>query len=340
MRYGQAEKMEIIRTVEESELSAKRTLEELDVNRSSFYEWYRRYSLEGYDGLATRKPYAQRFWNKIPEMEKKQIVSIALEHPERSPRELSHFITDTEGYFISESSVYRIVKAYDLITSPNFIVMTASDKFSHPTTRVNELWQTDFTYFKITGWGWYYLGTILDDYSRYIIAWKLYTTMASEDVEDLIEDAAAKIGIEHIAVKHRPRLLSDNGPCYVSEELKLYLESKGMAQTHGAPYHPMTQGKIERYHRSMKNQVNLVKYYFPWELEEEIARFVDYYNNDRYHESLDNVTPADVYYGRREEILTRREKIKRRTLRRRKLYNLSQTTTQKPSLNKNVVLSD
>lgn len=153
MRYGQAEKMEIIRTVEESELSAKRTLEELDVNRSSFYEWYRRYSLEGYDGLAPKKPYARRFWNKIPQMEKEQIVSIALEHPEKSPRELSCLITDKKGYFISESSVYpqdpvdRILKAYDLITSPNFIVMTASDKFSHPTTRINELWQTDFTYF-------------------------------------------------------------------------------------------------------------------------------------------------------------------------------------------------
>jgi putative transposase len=339
MRYGQAEKMEIIRTVEESELSVKRTLEELDVNRSSFYEWYRRYSQYGYDGLAARKPYAQRFWNKIPDFEKKQIVSVALKHPEKSPRELSCLITDTKGYFISESSVYRILKAYDLITSPNFIVMTASDKFSHPTTRVNELWQTDFTYFKIIGWGWYYLETILDDYSRYIIAWRLYTTMAAADVKDLIEDAAAKIGLDHIAVKHRPRLLSDNGPCYVSEELKQYLQTKGMAQTHGAPYHPMTQGKIERYHRSMKNQVNLVKYYFPWELEQEIARFVDYYNNERYHESLDNVTPADVYFGRKEEIITRREKIKRRTLKRRKLYNLSQTITHKSSLNKFADLS-
>ncbi len=127
------------------------------------------YGQDGYDGLAARKPSARRFWNKIPDVEKKQIVSVALGHPEKSPRELSCLITDTKGYFISESSVYRTLKAYDLITSPNFIVMTASDKFSHPTTGVNELWQTDFTYFKIVGWGWYYLERILDDYSRYII---------------------------------------------------------------------------------------------------------------------------------------------------------------------------
>jgi len=240
MRYSQAEKMEIIRTVEESELPVKRTLDELDVNRNSFYQWYRNYCKDGYDGLSVKKPHQRRFWNKIPDGEKKQVVSVALEYPEKSPRELSCLIIDRNGYFISESSVYRILKSYDLITSPNYIVMTASDKFTHPTTRVNELWQTDFTYFKIVGWGWYYPGSILDDYSRYIIAWKLYTTMATTDVTDLLEDAVTKTGTDRVAVKHRPRLLSDNGPCYVSGELKKFLESNGMAQTHGAAYHPMT----------------------------------------------------------------------------------------------------
>ena len=297
------------------------------------------YSKDGYDGLQVRKPHPRRFWNKIPEIEKKQIVSIALEHPEKSPRELSYLIIDRNGYFISESSVYRILKSYDLIASPHFIIMAAKEKFSHPTTRINELWQTDFTYFKIVGWGWYYLQSILDDYSRYVIAWKLYKTMAATDVKDLLEEAIMKTGIERIAVKHRPRLLSDNGSAYVSKELKTYLGKKGMAQTHGAPYHPMTQGKIERYHRSMKNEINLIKYYSTEELEREIDRFIDYYNNERYHESLDNVTPSDVYHGRREEILTRRGKIKQRTLRIRKQHNLSLTTTQKSSLNKIPILS-
>lgn len=328
MRYSQAEKMEIIRTVEESELSAKKTLKEMDINRSSFYEWYRRYEQSGYDGLAAKKPHPRRFWNKIPEREKEQIVAVALKRPEDSPRQLACHITDTQGYFISESSVYRILKSYDLVPSPNYIVMAASDRFHNPTTRVNELWQTDFTYFKIIGWGWYYLGTVLDDYSRYIIAWKLFTTMATTDVKDLLDVAIGKTGIEHVEVRHRPRLLSDNGPAYVSEELKSYLASKGMTQTHGAPYHPMTQGKIERYHRSMKNVINLQKYYLPWELEQEVARFVTYYNNERYHESLDNVTPADVYQGRHTEILTRRERLKQRTLKARKSYNLSQPTAR------------
>ena len=139
--------MEIIRTVEQSELSVRRTLEELGINRSTFYNWYRRYSEDGYDGLADKRPNARRFWNKIPESVKEEVVQIALEHPDKSPRELAPYIIDTQGNFISESSVYRILKEYDLITSPNYIVMSAKDSFTNPTKRVHELWQTDFTYF-------------------------------------------------------------------------------------------------------------------------------------------------------------------------------------------------
>ena len=123
-------------------------------------------------------------------------------------------------------------------------------------------------------------------------------------------------------VAHRPRLLSDNGPCYVSGELADYLETHKIVHTRGAPYHPMTQGKIERYHRSMKNVVKLENYYSPWELERAIARFVDDYNHRRLHEALDNVTPADAFEGRRPAILARREQIKRRTLAQRKRENL------------------
>ncbi len=314
--------------VEGSDLSARQTLEELDVSSSSFYDWYRRYRADGYDGLAARKPNARKFWNRIPEAEKEQVVSIALEHPEKSPRQLAWHITDRQGYFISESSVYRVLKSYDLVPSPAYIVMAASDTFKHPTKRVHELWQTDFTYFKITGWGWYYLGSVLDDYSRYVISWKLFPTMSATDVKELLDLAVDKTGIEHVAVRHRPRLLSDNGPCYLSGELEKYLREQGIAHTRGAPYHPMTQGKIERFHRSMKNEVKLQHYYLPGELEQELGRFIEYYNNERYHESLNNITPRDVYFGRNKQIEDRRERIKRQTLYVRRLQNLSQTKSQ------------
>jgi len=321
MRYSPSEKLEIIRIVEDSELSVRKTLRELGIHRSTFYNWYRRYLDGGLEGLGIQKPKARCFWNKIPEEVKEQVVSEALEQTALSPRELACHITDTKGYFISESSVYRILKNHDLITSPAYILMQAGDSFKNPTRRIHELWQTDFTYFRVVGWGWYYLSTVLDDYSRYIIAWKLTASMTATDVKETLDEAVKNTGIKQIKVRHRPRLLSDNGPCYLSHELKSYLEKQGMAHTRGAPYHPMTQGKIERYHRSMKNVVKLQNYYFPWELEKEISMFVDYYNNHRYHEALNNVTPADVYFGRYHEIITKREQIKIKTLKLRKKIN-------------------
>jgi len=138
------------------------------------------------------------------------------------------------------------------------------------------------------------------------------------DVEETLNVAVAKTGVQHIKVNHRPRLLSDNGPAFISEALKKYLKHHQMNHVRGAPYHPQTQGKIERYHRSMKSIVKLDIYYSPSDLKQAIASFVDYYNTQRYHESLDNVTPADMYFGRYEEVLAQRQQIKQQTLRQRR----------------------
>jgi putative transposase len=322
MRYSQAEKMEIIRLVEASDLPVKRTLEELEVPRSSFYRWYERYLVEGYDGLADHKPGPQQFWNRIPDSVRQQVVEVALDRPDQSPRQLAWYLTDTEGYFISETSVYRILKRFDLITSPVFDLVRASDTFKNPTKRVNEMWQTDFTQFKVIGWGWYYLCTILDDFSRYILAWRLSTTMAATDVQDTLQMALDKTGIQYIQVKHRPRLLSDNGPAFIADALRDYLKPYDIDPIHGRPLHPQTQGKIERYHRSMKSVVKLNIFFFPWELDQAVADFVVYYNTQRYHESLDNLTPEDVYLGRNTEVLTQRERIKQQTLQQRRSIHL------------------
>ena len=320
--YSASEKLAIIRLVEDSELSIRRTLAEINVSRSSFYRWYRVYERDGYEGLDNCSRASSQNWHKIPDSIRAQVVEIALEQAELTPRELAWYITDTRDYFISESSVYRILKAHDLITSPQFMVMSAADCFQNPTHEVHELWQTDFTYFRVVGWGWYFLSTILDDYSRYIISWRLTTTMAASDVMDTLEDALKVTGLKHARVHHKPRLLSDNGPCYISGELKRWLNDHEIEHTRGAPYHPQTQGKIERYHRSMKNVVKLENYYYPWQLEKAIAAWVQHYNHERYHESLDNVTPADMYQGRRDDILAQRAIIKSRTMMQRKVQNL------------------
>ncbi len=318
MRRTASEKMEIIRLVEGTDLPVRATLRQLGVARSTFYGWYQRYDAGGFDGLEDKKPSVQPRWNAIPEKVRKKVLGLALEHTELSPRELACRYTDQERYFVSESSVYRLLKEADLITSPAYILMSASDSFKNPTTRVHEMWQTDFTYFRIINWGWYYLSTVLDDFSRYIVSWKLSATMGATDVMETLDEALAITGVDQVKVKHRPRLLSDNGPAYLSGELRDYLDERKMTHTRGAPYHPQTQGKIERWHRTMKNVVKLEHYYFPGELKEALRDFVAYYNNERYHEALDNVTPADVYFGRQYRIITEREKIKKRTMRNRR----------------------
>ena len=327
MRYEASEKYEIIRLVEQSSLPVKQTLARLDIHRSTFYAWLKRYEAGGIDALEDRKPVPRSAWNKLPEDEQATIVDLALEKPALSPREIAVTYTDEKERFVSESTVYRLLKAQDLITSPAYILMEAGDKFQHPTTRVNEMWQTDFTYCKIIGWGWYYLSTILDDYSRFILAWRLCTTMAASDVSDTLDDALSFTGLDQVKVKHKPRLLSDNGPSYIASDLADYLDDKGMDHTRGRPYHPQTQGKIERWHRSLKNQILLENYYLPGDLEQRIGEFVDYYNHERYHESLNNLTPADVYYGRGSQILERWEKIKLETLAmRRQMHYDNQAT--------------
>lgn len=319
MRYTPAEKQEIIHLVEGSEKSVRHTLKELGIPRSTFYDWYQRYQDKGFAGLKTRSAQQKQFWNRIPDEVRHQVVEVALDYPDKSPRQLAWHIVDTEEYFISESSVYRILKAHDLVTSPAYNIVTAGAEFKHKTRHPNEMWQTDFTQFKVVSWGWYYLCSVLDDFSRYILAWRLAPTMNSEDVKDTLDIARHKTGLtQPITVKHRPRLLSDNGSSFISADLANYLKQHRIEHVRGAPYHPQTQGKIERYHRSMKNIIKLDHYYFPWELEQAIAAFVTYYNCQRYHESLDNMTPADVYLGRAQEVQDRRATIKQKTLRQRR----------------------
>lgn len=318
MRRSASEKMEIIRIVSDSELGVTKTLRELGINKSTFYKWYNNYLLKGFDGLLPKSPNRKYYWNKIPDTQRQEVVDFALEHEDLSPRELAFKITDEKGWFISESSVYRILKKRNLITSPAWIVMSAADEFKDKTHRPNQMWQNDFTYFKIIGWGWFYLSTVLDDYSRYIIHWELCEHQKQEDAERVITQAKLKAGL---AVDEQVTVLTDNGPCYIANEFDAYLKEIGIKHIKGRALHPQTQGKIERYHRTMKNVVKLENYFYPSDLIRKLEDFVRHYNNHRYHESLNNLTPADVYFGRAAGILRRRHETKMKTLKQRKRIN-------------------
>ena len=211
MRYPASEKLEIIRLVEQSPLPVRHTLAKLGIPRATFYRWYDLYQTDGPEALDDRSPRPDRVWNRIPDDVRERIRRLALDEPALSPRELAVRFTDTESYFVSETSVYRLLKALDLIASPAFIVMKAADEFKDKTTAPNQLWQTDFTYLKVIGWGWFYLSSVLDDFSRYIIAWKLCATMKAEDVTATLDLAL------RTSDWTRPRSCTGRGSCRITD---------------------------------------------------------------------------------------------------------------------------
>ena len=202
MRYPATEKLEIISIVEQSHLPVKRTLDTLGIPRTTLYRWYDKYLAGGLDALEDRKPMPGHVWNRIPDDIRQQVVDFALEEPELTPRELAVTFTDTQDYFVSEPSVYRTLKALDLIASPAFAVNKAADEFHDKTKAINQLWQTGSPK-KMTGCGWFYLSTVLDDYSRYIIAWNLCTSMTIDYVTDTLEMTLQASGCAKASVQHR-----------------------------------------------------------------------------------------------------------------------------------------
>ena len=249
------------------------------------------------------------------------MLAVARASPELSPRQLALRITDTAAFSVSESTCYRLLKRHGLVKAAAVIGFAAEKEYRHKTSRPNQMWATDGAYFKVVGWGYYYLVTVLDDYSRFILAWRLQQDMTASSLIEVVQEAVERTGMTEVPLHDRTALLSDNGPGYLSHVFAGYLRLMGIRHIVAAPYHPQTNGKIERYHRTLKGQVKLLVYELPSALEEAIASFVDYYNHRRYHEGIGNVTPADVYFDRRQAILDRRKDVKQRTKELRRQYH-------------------
>jgi putative transposase len=276
-------------------------------------------------GLVDRPARQSIVWNRVLSEEQARVYEVAMLYPEWSSRELACHISDKCGFSVSESTVYRLLKARGWIKPMEMKTFPAGPEYTVKTSRPNEQWQTDATYMLVKNWAWYYLISVLDDFSRRIIAWRFQNTMTAEAFSEVIEDACEATRMDDVPMKERARLVTDRGPALISQTFGDYLEARGLGHILAAPYHPQTNGKIERYHRSCKERVNLVVWETPGELECEIGAFIDWYNSRRYHEALGNVTPNDVYFGRRDSIITRRRKLKAKTLARRRARNSNMT---------------
>jgi putative transposase len=305
------DKGNILVQVENKPRGKRQALMSLGIPKSSYYRWRQRPAI-----LGSRKTP----WNRITPAEEDQILEVARDSPELSSRQLSAWITDNSGFAVSESTVYRILRREGLVKRQETQQLAAKE-YHTKTTRPHQMWATDASYFKVVGWGYYYLVTVMDDYSRFILGWKLQKDMSANSLIEVVQEAVDTTGMTDVPVEDRTRLLSDNGSGYVSKAFRDYLRLVGIEHILSAPFHPQTNGKVERYQQSLKKEVNQLPYELPSELAAAIAAFVDYYNYRRYHKALGDVTPADVLYGRREKILERQKEVRSQTINRRKDYN-------------------
>ena len=309
------EKSMVLALVAESSTNKSQTLAEIGIPRRTYYNWVKKEEA-GENKFAKRRP-----GNRLKAEEEQMVMDHARASPELSSRQLPLKLVDDCGCWISETTVYRILKREGLVKRAEVKGFAADKEYHRKTKKPNEMWATDCSYLRVIDWGYYYLVTVMDDYSRYILAWDLKMDMTADSLIDVVQQAIDATGMSQVPVKDRTSLLSDNGSGYVSRAFGDYLRLVGIKHILAAPFHPQTNGKIERYHQTLKGRLNQTPFEMPSELRDAIVSFVAYYNYRRYHEALGNVTPADVYYGRREQILSWRKEAKSKTLLARLKYN-------------------
>lgn len=306
-----------------------RLLKWLGLRSSKYYEWIKRYGrVNEHNGQIPRD-----HW--LTDEEKQLIRGYYLEHEESGYRRLTYMMMDADVVAVSPTSVYRTLKAEGFLN--RFPQVGSSRKgmgFEHP-RQVNEHWHIDISYINICG-TFYYLCTILDGYSRYIINWWIGEQMSERDVELILEQAKEKYP------GAKPRIISDNGPQFIAKDFKEYIRLSGMTHVRTSPYYPQSNGKIERWHQSLKRES--IRQKVPLSLEDArriIGEYIREYNERRLHSAIGYVTPLTKLVGKEKKVWAERdqklEKARAKRARMRQLERMGEKS--KIGLTKNMSFS-
>jgi putative transposase len=290
----------------------------LGIAPSKFYDWKRRYGkVNEHNSWIPRD-----FW--LESWEKEKIIEFFCQNRDEGYRRLAFMMLDEDVVAVSPSSVYRVLKSEGLLQRWNRKPSSKGKGFKGP-SQPHEHWHIDVSYLNIKG-TFYYLCGVLDGYSRYIVHWEIRESMTESDVEIILQRAREKFPEAH------PRIISDNGPQFIAKDFKEFIRNSGMTHVRTSPYYPQSNGKIERWHRSLKS--DCIRPKCPLSLEEAreiVEDFVEYYNNRRLHSAIGYIAPYDKILGNEKDIFIHRDdKLKQarqdRKQRRRAARNFQRAT--------------
>ncbi len=286
-------------------LPISRLITLVGISRQRFYQWRKRYGQNNHhNALAPRD-----FW--LEEWEKKAICDFHFKHRDNGYRRLTYMMLDADIVAVSPSSVYRVLKKADLLHAWNREKSKKGTGFKQPSAPHHH-WHVDVSYINICGTFYYFCG-LLDGYSRSIVHWEIRESMKESEIEIIIQRAREK------SPDATPRIISDNGPQFVALDFRKFIRQMGMTHVRTSPYYPQSNGKIERFHKSLKQECIRPK--TPLSLDDArriVGEFIEHYNGERLHSALGYITPKDKLEGRSEAIFLERKRKLQKACERRK----------------------
>ena len=306
-RSGFEDKIRFVKTFLSTEIPRRILCREIGISEGTIRGWVRRYRDEGYQGLEYKKYSRLGEWNRIPQHIQDIIKHLSLEYPYMGYSAMQWYLLDRYGYKVCLETV-RSYQLKSFPTIPEQEIVKAPRKYPvRKTHRINEEWQTDFTRLKYIGRKWFYLGAVIDVYSRYILGWHLSLSQSAEAAICCIKKAQQNAMIEKGSNKCIIR--TDRGPCYKNHRFQSFCKHEGYIHKMAPPHALYPRMKMERWFKTIKEEMKTTSIKTENDLALLLERYITFYNNIRSHIALDNVRPADVYYGRKEQVLAMRQKI-------------------------------